>query len=121
MPMRRNKYGNVPVEADGYSFDSKVEERYYRQLKLLEAAGEIFDIQVHPTFLLQEEFTDGRGKKIRPVMVEMDFGFRETARPLVPIVVDIKGAKTDLFLLKEKLFRYRYRHIEMRVIPAREV
>lgn len=47
-PKRRNKFNAVKVEADGYTFDSKAEHRRYCELKLLERAGEIDRLTVHP-------------------------------------------------------------------------
>ena len=35
------KYRNVPTVVDGQRFDSKLEARYYEQLKLRRAAGEV--------------------------------------------------------------------------------
>ena len=46
--MRRAKR----VEADGHTFDSKIEAKRYRQLKLLAAAGDIVDLKIHPTYKL---------------------------------------------------------------------
>lgn len=40
-PPKRSKYGAVPTVVDGIRFDSKLEARYYEQLKLRRAAGEV--------------------------------------------------------------------------------
>ena len=51
--MRRGKgrYGNVQKpEADGIKFDSQREYRRYCDLKLLEMAGEIQNLKVHPEY-----------------------------------------------------------------------
>ena len=51
---RRNKYGNKRVKtAAGVSFDSKSEQRRWHELQLLERAGEIRDLTLHPRFRLE--------------------------------------------------------------------
>jgi dsDNA-binding SOS-regulon protein len=47
-----SKYGAVRTEVDGISFASKKEARRYSELKLLERAGEIADLQLQPRFPL---------------------------------------------------------------------
>ena len=42
------KFRNVRVEYDGIKFDSKRECAHYQELKMLEAAGEISQLRVHP-------------------------------------------------------------------------
>lgn len=44
------KYGNVRTEVDGISFDSKKEAKRYSELKLLERAGHIRDLELQPMF-----------------------------------------------------------------------
>jgi len=51
-----NKYGNKKVTVDGYVFDSALEAKRYRQLVLLECAGEIKDLKLQVPFKLQEAF-----------------------------------------------------------------
>jgi len=45
---RRPKYGNRKVEVDGIGFDSQREANRYRELCLMQAAGEIADLAVQP-------------------------------------------------------------------------
>ncbi|RPJ00146.1 MAG: DUF1064 domain-containing protein [Deltaproteobacteria bacterium] len=47
---KRPKYGNKKVRADGYVFDSLKERDRYFQLRLMEKAGEIKALEVHPTY-----------------------------------------------------------------------
>ena len=53
---RMNKYRNKKVQIDRYVFDSIAEGRRYRELALLERAGEITNLELQPRFLLQESF-----------------------------------------------------------------
>lgn len=50
-PVRR-KFHNVPVEIDGYRFDSTSEGNRYVELRLLERAGDIRQLEIHPRFPL---------------------------------------------------------------------
>ena len=56
------------VEIDGYTFASQAEARRYGELKLLEKAGEIRDLVVHPRLHLNI-----KGKDLGEV--ELDFSY----------------------------------------------
>jgi hypothetical protein len=47
------KYHNKPTDADGYTFASRSEHRRYQQLRLLEYAGAISDLVVHPPYTIK--------------------------------------------------------------------
>lgn len=47
-----NKYGNVKVETDGYTFGSKLEASVYQLLKLRQKAGEIVKIQTQDHIII---------------------------------------------------------------------
>ena len=47
------KYRNVRVRIDGITFDSLREAARYGELKLLQGAGLIRDLEVHPVYALQ--------------------------------------------------------------------
>lgn len=48
--MKRSRYNVKKIMADGIRFDSKKELARYRELLLLQVAGEIEDLQVHPRY-----------------------------------------------------------------------
>lgn len=91
-----NKFHNHPTTVDGIRFDSRKEARYYEQLKIRQATGEVsywlmqvpirlpggtkyvVDFQVH--------FTDGRA----------------------PEYVDVKGRETQVFRLKKREVEHHY-------------
>ena len=50
---KRSKYGNKKTIVDDIEFDSIAEARRYRELKLLEAAGEIEGLVLQPPFPLE--------------------------------------------------------------------
>lgn len=117
--MSRSKYKNVKVLSDGITFDSKVEHRRYEQLKLLQAAGEIRELEVHPRFELVPAFTDFNGKKHRRVTYVADFAYLDDRGRRV--VEDVKGARTRVFNLKYKLLMYHNRALDFRIVEARHV
>jgi len=50
-PKGKGRYGNVnKIEHDGIRFDSKREFLRYMDLKILERAGEIKELEVHPKY-----------------------------------------------------------------------
>ena len=101
-----SKYHNKKIEYDGILFDSKKEMRYYIQLKELESAGEIHDLELQKEFTLQEKYRF-KGKMIREIKYRCDFYYTDSNN--VVHVVDVKGLKTDVYKLKKKLFEYKYR------------
>jgi hypothetical protein len=112
---RRNKYGNRKVFLYGFHFDSQAEANRYGELRLLEQAGEITDLVVHPRYLLQEGFTNAEGRRVYPIHYIADFEYIEDGKR---IVEDVKGHQTAVFRLKRKLFEYRYQDMEFRVVEA---
>lgn len=66
------KYKNKKTQVDMYVFDSIAESRRYKELALLERAGEIKDLQLQPRFLLQESFKKN-GKTYRKIEYVADF------------------------------------------------
>ena len=107
-----NKYRNKKVQVDMYVFDSIAESRRYKELKLLEKAGEIQDLELQPHFLLQESFKKN-GKTYRKIEYIADFKYTENGKT---IVEDVKGIQTDVFKLKHKLFEKKYPDLELRII-----
>lgn len=69
-----NKYKNKKVQIDMYVFDSIAESRRYKELALLEKAGEIENLQLQPKFLLQESFKKN-GKTYRKIEYIADFSY----------------------------------------------
>jgi len=111
------KYNNRKVRADGYTFDSKAEHRRYCELKLMEQAGEISDLRVHTQWELLAAFRRNDGKWQRAITYEDDFDYVEVATDAF-VIEDVKGARTQVFNLKEKLFRANYPDFEFRIVEA---
>lgn len=107
-----NKYRNKKVQVDMYVFDSIRESQRYKELKLLERAGEISNLELQPHFLLQESFKKN-GRAYRKIEYIADFKYTENEKT---IVEDVKGMQTDVFKLKHKLFEKKYPDLELKII-----
>ena len=107
-----SKYHNKKVQVDMYVFDSIAESRRYKELVLLERAGQIRDLELQPKFLLQEGFKKN-GKTYRPIYYVADFMYWGGNKM---IVEDVKGIETDVFKLKHKLFEHKYPDYELKII-----
>lgn len=115
-----SKYHNRRTTLDGYTFDSKAEARRYEELKLLVAAGEIRDLEVHPRFELIPAFYAGEkggGKLVRATYYEADFRYIDNSRAEF-VIEDVKGVQTEGFKLKRKMFMYKHPNADFRIIEA---
>ena len=112
----RNKFPARKCYKDGYTFDSLMEGRRWEELKLLEKAGAISGLAVHPKFLLQPAFSTNNGVKVRAITYTGDFAYIENG---LQVVEDVKGGKatqTKEFVLRSKMLQYRYRDIVFRIV-----
>lgn len=100
MTERRGKYNARPTEVDGHRFDSAAEARRYGELKLLERAGLIRDLVVHPSF----ELVVG-GQRVGAYVG--DFSWRPTTNVFELVVEDVKSpaTRTPVYRLKRKLVK----------------
>lgn len=112
-----SKYKARKVKADGYTFDSQAEYRYYLILKDQEKHGEITKLEVHPKFKILCEFHDWQGGSHAATYYISDFMYDD--RSGKTWVCDVKGVVTDVYALKKKLFLSFYRGLCFREIPAK--
>lgn len=110
-----SKYHNRRVQIDGLWFDSQAEGRRYAELRLLEKAGAIADLLVHPRYELIPKHTDRAGQTYPAVIYEGDFQYGENGHL---VVEDVKGFRTDAFIIKRKLFTWLYPGIVFRIVEA---
>lgn len=101
-----SKYHAHKTTVDGINFDSKREAKRYQELKLLERAGAIRDLELQVRFELIPSF-DVDGKHYRPTSYVADFVYVD-AKTGAEIVEDVKGYRTPIYRLKAKLFAHRY-------------
>lgn len=105
------KYHNRRVVVDGYTFDSQAERARYGELVLLERAGAISDLVVHPRHVLLD-----RTPTERATVYVGDFAYLERGKQ---VIEDVKGVETAVWRLKATMFRRRYPNVELRVVKAR--
>lgn len=106
--MPPNKFHAIKVRRDGYTFDSKAEDRRYCELRLLERAGEISDLQVHPSFTLLDPCT-WNGKHYPAVRFTPDFQYQENGRT---VIEDVKSKPTQTRDFKLRLRLWILNHPE---------
>lgn len=110
----KSKYRNVKtVDAAGNKFDSKMEAEYHKLLLMRERAGEIMTLQLQPKYTLQE-----KQPGMRAITYVADFVFIEIATGQ-RVVVDVKGAITQAFAMKRKMFLARYPDLRLMVVTKR--
>lgn len=113
------KYRNKKYEYDGIIFDSRKEGRRYAELKVMQKAGIIHDLQIQVKFVLiptqraesTEVYKTGKhkgepkaGKLIEKECVYIaDFVYYENGQM---IVEDAKGVRTKEYALKRKMMLY---------------
>lgn len=103
---RNSKYNAAKVTLDGHRFDSRREARRYEELKQMEAAGKIAQLELQPRFELQPAFRY-RGEAVRKIEYVADFRYLDYERGGL-VVEDVKGMRTDVYRLKKKLFLAKY-------------
>lgn len=103
-----NKYRAKKIEIDGIIFHSKSEGRYYEHLLDLMHDGVVESFEMQKPYTLLDKFAHPKtGKTIRAIKYIPDFEVIYTDGRVE--VVDIKGfMKNPVFLLKAKLFMFRY-------------
>lgn len=107
------KYFNKIVEVDNIKFASKKESRRYTELKWLERAGLIKELELQKSFELQPKYTNNNGEHIRAITYVCDFYYYNNEEQKY-VVEDTKGFKTDVYKLKKKLFEYKYPNLTIK-------
>ena len=90
---KRSQYGAVKTEVDGIKFDSKKEAKRWQELKLMEHANQIQDLERQvslPLYVAEKKICTYRA----------DFVYLQDG---VLCIEDAKGYQTDVFKLKWKL------------------
>lgn len=112
----RSKYQNKKIEYDGKKFDSKKEARRYQELKLMERAGVISDVQCQVAFTLVEKVKFSNEERAKPaIRYFADFVYMKDG---VKIVEDVKSdatRKLDVYRLKKHMM-LAFHGIEIREI-----
>ena len=107
----KNKYHNVKVEFDGMSFDSMKESARWAELKLLQRAGQIYELRRQVVFeIIPTQRDEATGELVEKcARYVADFVYRDAfTHKLIVEDVKSKATKTPEFILKRKLMHYRF-------------
>lgn len=113
-----NKYKNHKITVDNIKFDSKKEANRYFELRLLEKAGKIADLQRQVKYVLipaqrEPDKVGARGGVIKGKLIERecayiaDFVYKDLEKQEL-VVEDTKGFRTPEYIIKRKLMLYNY-------------
>ena len=98
--MYYHKYASKKTVVGDKVFDSKKEAQRYIELKLLEDAGEISDLQTQVRYtLIPSQKIDGKVVE-RPCDYMADFVYTQDGKT---VVEDTKGFRTRDYIIKRKL------------------
>ena len=98
-----SKFGNRRSESrDGHTFASKRERDRFEELAIMEAAGEIVGLRLQPRYALVVN-----GYEICTYVA--DFAYHKPQHPTThPVVEDVKGHRTQVYLMKRRLMKAIY-------------
>lgn len=108
------KYNARKTEVDGITFASKRESERYTELKLLERAGLITDLELQPSFELQPAFMYD-GKKEMAIVYKADFQYFDVETNTI-ITEDVKGVRTEIYKLKRKMLLRNFPYVIFREV-----
>ena len=95
------------MQTEDGTFESVKEYSRWQELKLMQRAGEIYELQRQVPFVLIPTQRGEDGKVIeREVKYIADFTYRERCGNRM-VVEDTKGMKTREYIIKRKLMLYR--------------
>jgi len=107
---KRDKFNARKKQVDGHLFASTKEARVYLELKALQSAGVIADLELQPRFRLQDGFRRD-GKWHRPIDYVADFAFQRDGRRCV-VDVKSKATRTAVYRMKVKMLMARYQELD---------
>ena len=96
---RKNKYNAKITEVNGIKFHSAAEARRYLELKLLERAGDISNLELQPRY-------DFELNGVNMGFYKADFRYFDHS--LGQVTEDVKGYRTAMYNLKKKMMKAFY-------------
>lgn len=100
IPAGPNKFNAQPQKREGRTLASSAEARRLAELRLLERAGAISQLELQPRFKI-----DVNGRKCGVYVADFQYFHRESGRL---VVEDVKGFPTELYKLKRALVEVLY-------------
>lgn len=97
------KYRSKKTSVDGLVFDSRREAARWQELRLLERAGSITELERQVSYTLIPPQRIGKRVAERAVTYIADFRYRENGET---VVEDAKGMRTRDYIIKRKLMLY---------------
>ena len=110
-----SKYNANKIVIDGYTFDSKVEGKYYEYLKDLKAKEKILNFELQPKYILLNKF-NYMGKSRQAITYTPDFLIYHTDG--TEELIDVKGMETQQGNMRKKLFEYKYQNLKLTWIAS---
>jgi hypothetical protein len=96
--VRRSKYGNQSTGLDGRRFDSKREAKRFAELKLLQMAGKVRQLQCQVRFRI-----DVNDEHVCDYIADFCYEEMDGSGDWFAIVEDVKGCRTEVYKLKRRL------------------
>ena len=109
---KRAKYKSEKCEVAGIVFDSRKEAGRFIQLKDMLRRGEIRDLKLQHTFVLQEPYMTAEGEKVGRIEYRADFTYYDREENFV--IEDVKSHATkniERYKLKKKMMAAKGFHI----------
>jgi len=113
---RESKFGAKVTEVDGIKFPSKKEAARWEYLNHMQQVGKIEDLERQPRYILQESFRDRTGVLHRQIAYTADFRYKEDGALVVEEVKGGKATQTTDFVIRKKLFLFRYPEVDYRIV-----
>lgn len=113
-----SKYGNKKTILNGVKYDSKKEANRGWELELCERQKLILGLERQKHFELLPSFIDNQGEKHRKIEYISDFYYFDVELGCY-VVEDVKSvatAKDKAYIIKKKLFMYKYPDIRFKEI-----
>jgi hypothetical protein len=94
LPAKPSKYRAKPETVDGHKFPSKREAYRYRQLLLLQRAGEIRNLELQVPIMLEGQKGPIRSRTGRQMRITVDFAYEDKRLGWALVYEDSKGMAT---------------------------
>mgnify|MGYP001567612981 FL=1 len=105
----KNKYKNKKITVYNIRFDSIAESNRYLILRSDQSKGLIINLDLQPKYELQKKGVNKWGQKYREITYTPDFQYIKNE---VLTVEDCKGAKSEGYSLRRRLFMKKHPDIK---------
>ena len=99
-PARKNKYGAERTEVDGIVFASKKDAARWQELRLLERAGHIRNLQRQVPIMLMGQRGPLKSRDGRQMRLTVDFTYEDKSLGWATVFEEAKGRATRDYLVR---------------------